>query len=60
MAFIDANNEKDIQKINSIREEVSFKRNQFELSLKNYLDNVDNFKGFVYGLETILNRNISI
>tara|TARA_B100000482_G_C12603763_1_gene296295 strand:- start:369 stop:1484 length:1116 start_codon:yes stop_codon:yes gene_type:complete len=42
MAFIDANNEKDIQKINSIREEVSFKRNQFELSLKNYLDNVDN------------------
>ena len=42
MAFIDANNEKNIQKINSIREEVSFKRNQFELSLKNYLDNVDN------------------
>ena len=42
MAFIDANNEKDIQKINSVREEVSFKRNQFELSLKNYLDNVDN------------------
>ena len=42
MAFIDANNEKDIQKINSIREEVSFKRNQFELSLKNYLNDSDN------------------
>lgn len=42
MAFIDANNEKDIQKINSIREEVSFKRNQFELSLKDYLNDLDN------------------
>ncbi len=41
MAFIDANNEKDIQKINSIREEVSFKRNQFELSLKNYLNDAN-------------------
>lgn len=41
-SFFDANEEKDIQKINSIREEASFKQNQFELSLKEYLNNSDN------------------
>jgi peroxiredoxin len=41
-SFFDANEEKDIQKINSIREEASFKQNQFELLLKDYLNNSDN------------------
>lgn len=41
-SFFDANEEKDIQKINNIREEASFKQNQFELSLKEYLNNSDN------------------
>ncbi len=40
--FIEANEEKNIQKINSITEEVSFKRNQFELALKNYLEGAEN------------------
>ena len=39
--FISANEEKDIQLINSIRENVSFKKNQFELSLKEFLRSVD-------------------
>ena len=39
--FISANEEKNIQLINSIRESVSFKKNQFELSLKEFLKNVD-------------------
>ena len=41
-SFFDANEEKDLQKINSIREEASFKQNQFQLSLKEYLNNSDN------------------
>ena len=39
--FISANEEKNIQLINSIRESVSFKKNQFELSLKEFLKSVD-------------------
>ena len=39
--FISANEEKDVQLINSIRENVSFKKNQFELSLKEFLRSVD-------------------
>ena len=39
--FISANEEKNIQLINSIRESVSFKKNQFELSLKEFLKGVD-------------------
>ena len=39
--FISANEEKDFQLINSIRENVSFKKNQFELSLKEFLRSVD-------------------
>ena len=39
--FISANEEKDLQLINSIRENVSFKKNQFELSLKEFLRSVD-------------------
>ena len=39
--FISANEEKNTQLINSIRESVSFKKNQFELSLKEFLKNVD-------------------
>ena len=35
-------------------------RRAYLFGVKLVLDNVDNFKGFVYGLETILNRNISI
>ena len=41
-AFFDANEDKDLQKINSIREELSFKKNQFEISLKEYLNSVQN------------------
>ena len=39
--FISANEERNIQLINSIRESVSFKKNQFELSLKEFLRSVD-------------------
>ena len=39
--FISANEEKDVQLINSIRENVSFKKNQFELSLKEFVRSVD-------------------
>ena len=39
--FISANEEKDVQLVNSIRENVSFKKNQFELSLKEFLRSVD-------------------
>ena len=35
-------------------------RRAYLFGVKLVLDNVDNFKGFVYGLETILDRNISI
>ena len=41
-SFFDANEERDLQKINSIREEASFKQNQFQLSLKEYLNKSDN------------------
>ena len=39
--FISANEEKALQLINSIRENDSFKKNQFELSLKEFLRSVD-------------------
>ncbi len=41
-AFFDANEEKDISKINSLREEASFKKNQFEISLKEFLNKLNN------------------
>ena len=39
--FINASEEQNIQLINSVREEFSFRKNQFELSLKDYLGSVD-------------------
>tara|TARA_B100002052_G_scaffold298400_1_gene331777 strand:- start:1682 stop:2797 length:1116 start_codon:yes stop_codon:yes gene_type:complete len=41
-AFFDANQEKDISKINSLREEASFKKNQFEISFKEFMNKLDN------------------
>ena len=35
-------------------------RRAYLFGVKLLLDNIDNFQGFVYGLETILNKNISI
>ena len=41
-AFFDASQEEDISKINSLREEASFKKNQFEIYLKEFLKDLDN------------------
>ena len=41
-AFFDASQEEDISKINSLREESSFKKNQFEIYLKEFLKDLDN------------------
>jgi peroxiredoxin len=40
--FVEASQEQDVQLANSIRGEFDFKKNQFELSLKDYLSNTKN------------------
>ena len=40
--FVEASQEEDAQLVNSIRGEFDFKKNQFELSLKDYLSNTKN------------------
>jgi peroxiredoxin len=40
--FVEASQEQDVQLVNSIRGEFDFKKNQFELSLKDYLSNTKN------------------
>jgi 4-hydroxy-tetrahydrodipicolinate reductase len=48
----------EFEQLNS--EHIVNDRRAYLFGVKLLLDNIDSFQGFVYGLETILNKNISI